>query len=215
MKLLLTLARKAARGKCVSLETKSAYQILGDFMYVVECFAGEVGLNVPETVQSNEADAKAETQGKDAPEVVSVDLKLIRVGGPAVPVTADGNSLPAYDEDEDLSKRKLNIERIVRKDGIEVYKDQAGRLWTGLATFWIKRGKFNRANSTFQAGIAMVLTVRDFSRICDAYAEFNESLLSALMESLENPDDDEDEDDAKETERELDAINGSQTVLPQ
>ncbi|KAF9239666.1 hypothetical protein BU15DRAFT_87966 [Melanogaster broomeanus] len=209
-KLLLSLARKASRGEYVSPEGKSPYQLLGDFMDVVERFADEVGLDVAETVQSNEADVKAEAEAearrKDAPEAASVDGQLVRIGGPAVPVTADGNSLPAYDEDEDpLSKRKLNIERIVRKDGLEVYKDQAGRLWTGLATYWIKRGEFDRANSTFEAGIAMVLTVRDFTQIFDAYAEFNESLLSAMMESLENPDDDEDEDDAKETEHELDA----------
>ena len=209
-KLLLSLARKAARGEYVSPEGKSPYQILGDFIDVVERFSDEVGLDARDTVQSNEAfakaDAEAAVQNTHTQEPASADGQLIRVAGPAVPVSADGKPLQAYDEDEDpLSKRKLNIERIIHKDGLEVYKDQAGRLWSGIATYWIKRGEFDRANSTFEAGIASVLTVRDFTQIFDAYVQFTESLLSALMASLEEPDEDEDEDDAKETERELDA----------
>ena len=206
-KLLLSLARKAARGGYVSPEGKSPYQLLGDFIDVVERFSDEVGLDVHDTVQSNEANAKADAEAEVRnTHTQEVDGQLIRVAGPAVPVSEDGKPLPAYDEDEDpLSKRKLNIERIIHKDGLEVYKDQAGRLWSGIATYWIKRGEFDRANSTFEAGIASVLTVRDFTQIFDAYVQFTESLLSAMMESLEEPDEDEDEDDAKTTERELDA----------
>jgi pre-mRNA-splicing factor SYF1 len=205
-KLLLSLARKAARGGYVSPEGKSPYQLLGDFIDVVERFSDEVGLDVRDTVQSNEATAKADAEAevrnaRQGP--ASADGQLIRVAGPVVPVSTDGKPLPTYDEDEDpLSQRRLNIERIIHKDGLEVYKDQAGRLWSGIATYWIKRGEFDRANSTFEAGIASVLTVRDFTQIFDADVQFTESLLSAMMESLEEPDDD---DDAKATERELDA----------
>ncbi|KAG6331528.1 hypothetical protein ID866_7563 [Astraeus odoratus] len=209
-KLLLSLARKAARGEYVSPESKSPYQLLGDFLDVVERFAEEVGLDVDDTVKSNAADAKADAEAKEkedeSREPASLEGSLVRIAGPPVPIAADGKPLTAYDEDEDpLSKQKLNIERIVRKDGLEVYKDQAGRLWTGLATYWIKRGEFDRAKATFEAGIASVLTIRDFTQIFDAYAEFSESLISAMMESLENPEEDEDEEDAKETEIELDA----------
>ena len=45
-----------------------------------------------------------------------------------------------------------------------------------------------------------MLTVRDFTQIFDAYAEFSESVISALMASLEEGDD----DDVAETEAELD-----------
>jgi pre-mRNA-splicing factor SYF1 len=47
-----------------------------------------------------------------------------------------------------------------------------------------------------------VLTIRDFTQIFDAYAEFGESLISAMMASLE---DEEDDEDAAETQKELDA----------
>ncbi|CAL1704302.1 unnamed protein product [Somion occarium] len=212
-KLLLSLARKAAQGKYTSPEGKSPYQLLCDWLEVVEQHADEVGMDVDDTVVSNAAIAKADGEAQTAAskpqaeiESASTKGRLIRFAGPPVALGLDGKELPLYDEDEDpLSPRKLNIENIILKDGLEVYKDQAGRLWTGLATYWIKRGEFDRAKDTFEKGLASVLTIRDFTQIFDAYAEFSESLISAMMESLANPDEDEDEEDVKETEQELDA----------
>lgn len=210
-KLLLSLARKAAKGEYTSPEGKSSYQLLIEWLEVAEQHAEEVGLDVDDTVDSNAAIAKAEAEEEAAAdqqptEPAKVDGELIRFAGPAVAVDGDGKVLPAYDEDEDpISPRKLNIERIIKKDGLAVYKDQAGRLWTGLATYWIKRGEFDRAKSTFEDGIASVLTIRDFTQIFDAYAEFSESLISAMMESIAEPDEDDDEESIKETEAELDA----------
>jgi pre-mRNA-splicing factor SYF1 len=195
-KLLLSLARKAARGEYTSPEEKSPFQLLGDWIDVVEKFPDEVGLDVDETDASNSTVVAAM-------EPASTDGKLIRLNGPAVPVVADGAGVRPYDEDEDpTSAKKLNIEQIIHRDGLAMYKDQVGRLWTGLATYWIKRGEFDRARDTFEQGIKSVLTIRDFTQIFDAYAEFGESLISAMMESLEN---EEDEGDAAETEGELDA----------
>jgi pre-mRNA-splicing factor SYF1 len=169
-KLLLALARKAARGEYISPEGKSPYQLLGDWIDVVENFPEDVGLDIDETDTSN---------------------------------TVATNDAGIQSEDEDpTSTKKLNVEQILHEDGLAVYKDQAGRLWTGLATYWIKRGEFDRTRDTFEQGIKSVLTIRDFTQIFDAYAEFGESLISAMMENLEN---EEDEGDAAEIERELDA----------
>ncbi|KAG5342203.1 hypothetical protein C0989_004515 [Termitomyces sp. Mn162] len=208
-KLLLSLARKAARGEYTSPEGKSPYQLLEAWIEVVEKFADEVGLDVEETMESNEAIALAEENAAEnateAAEPASANGKLIRMAGPAISVTSDGQTTHPYDEDEDpLIPRKLNVEKIIHKDGLAIYKDQAGRLWTGLATYWIKRAEFDRAKETFENGLKSVLTIRDFTQIFDAYAEFGESLISALMSSLEN-EDDESEEEAAETERELDA----------
>ncbi|KAL0063310.1 pre-mRNA-splicing factor syf1 [Marasmius tenuissimus] len=205
-KLLLSLARKAARGEYTSPEGKSPFQLLEDWIDVVEKFSDDVGFDVDETIESHAAAAKEEEEEEarkaenEAP--ASVDGKLIRVAGPPVALDADGKPLAPYDEDEDpVSSRKLNIERVMAKDGFAIYKDQAGRLWTGLATYWIKRVEFDRAKETFEKGLAEVLTIRDFTQIFDGYSEFGESLISAMMESLA---DEEDEEDAAETEKELD-----------
>ena len=210
-KLLLKLARQAARGEYISPEGKSPYQLLGEWMDVVEAHAEDVGLDVEETDESNTADEKAAADSAaaavagDAQAPASVKGSLIRFAGPAVNVDETGNAVPEYDADEDPSSSvKQNIERIVRKDGLAVYKDQAGRLWTGLATYWIKRGEFDRAKETFEAGLAAVLTIRDFTQIFDAYAEFSESIVSALMEALAEEDDEDEENSKEEMEGEID-----------
>jgi pre-mRNA-splicing factor SYF1 len=209
-KLLLALARKAGRGEYASPEGKSPFQLLGDWIDVVEKFSDEIGLDVEETDQSNDQYAKDEAEAAEASQQASkaapasVEGSLIRFAGP--PVAATSDSRP-YDEDEDpLSPRKLNIERIIRKDGLAVYHDQAGRLWTGLATYWIKRGEFDRAKETFEAGVTTVMTIKDFAQIFDAYVEFCESLIGAMMQSLEEGADgeDEDEENGDELEKELD-----------
>jgi pre-mRNA-splicing factor SYF1 len=76
----------------------------------------------------------------------------------------------------------LDIDAIIRS-GIERFSDQRGKLWTGLATYWITRGDFERARDVFEEGITTVMTVRDFTMIFDSYVEFEESIISTLMES--------------------------------
>ncbi|KAK3318580.1 hypothetical protein B0H66DRAFT_557741 [Apodospora peruviana] len=75
----------------------------------------------------------------------------------------------------------IDVERIIRS-GIERFADQRGKLWCGLATYWIRRGSFERARDVFEEGITTVMTVRDFTLIFDSYTEFEESIIGALME---------------------------------
>ena len=75
----------------------------------------------------------------------------------------------------------IDVERIIRS-GIERFADQRGKLWCGLATYWIRRGSFERARDVFEEGITTVMTVRDFTLVFDSYTEFEESIISALME---------------------------------
>lgn len=75
----------------------------------------------------------------------------------------------------------LDVERIIRS-GIARFADQRGKLWAGLATYWIRRGSFERARDVFEEGITTVMTVRDFTLIFDSYVEFEESVIGALME---------------------------------
>ncbi|KAI9458039.1 spliceosome complex protein [Russula earlei] len=204
-KLLLALSRKAARGEYISAEGKSPYQLLGDLLDVVEAHAEDVGMGVEE-LPSTEAGGDSVDADAENPQQQQSNHGLIRFAGPPIAVGADGKPTPVYDEDEDPDNpRKLNVEKIVRKDGLAVYKDQAGRLWTGLATYWIQRGEFERAKDTFETGITTVLTIRDFTQIFDAYAEFSERVISGIMEELGNPDEEDEDLDVKETEEELDA----------
>ena len=76
----------------------------------------------------------------------------------------------------------INAESIVRS-GIERFADQRGKLWAGLATYWITRGNFEKARDIFEEGITTVMTVRDFTMIFDSYVEFEESIISTLMDA--------------------------------
>lgn len=231
-KYLLSIARRAQQNIYNSLEGKSPYQLFVDFLELVEKYADDVGMDEEETLElhatreavegavSGGGDAEGAANG-DAEQPASIEGRLMRIAGPPVPTSAAGTlhkppagfgggsssvAQLAYDEDSDpTSKRPLDVEGIVERDGLEVYKDQAGRLWTGLATYWIKRGELDRATATFERGLAAVVTIRDFTQIFDAYAEFSETMVSTLMDALADEDNLEDEDfDVEETEQELD-----------
>ena len=76
----------------------------------------------------------------------------------------------------------IDVENIVRS-GIDRFADQRGKLWAGLATYWITKGNFERARDIFEEGITTVMTVRDFTMVFDAYAEFEESIIGTLMDA--------------------------------
>lgn len=201
-----------------------------DFLELVEKYADQIGMDEEQTLELQRTKRAVEEKvDGEQPEVegqeqqpqeepASINGRLMRIAGPPVPLEQGKLFKPAnaasaqaptqliYDEDTDPSNaRLLDVEGIVERDGLQVYKDQAGRLWTGLATYWIKRGEFERATATFEKGLAAVVTIRDFTQIFDAYAEFSETMISTLMDALADEDNLEDEDfDAEETEQELD-----------
>lgn len=77
----------------------------------------------------------------------------------------------------------INVENVMRS-AIGRFADQRGKLWVNLATYWITRGNFEKARDTFEEGVTSVMTVRDFTLIFDSYVEFEESIISALMDSV-------------------------------
>jgi pre-mRNA-splicing factor SYF1 len=234
-KYLLSIARRASKNDYIPTEGKSPYQLFVDFLELVEKFAEDVGMSEEETLALQEsrrvvaAGEDGEGQDEEAgngetvqrEEPASMEGRLMRIAGPPVPLAGTAkihkplNAVtkgPAqsepevYDEDTDPSNsRLLDVEGIVQKDGLAMYKDQAGRLWTGLATYWIKRGEFERATATFERGLAVVVTIRDFTQIFDAYAEFSETMISTFMDALADEENLEDEEfDVEDTEKELD-----------
>lgn len=76
----------------------------------------------------------------------------------------------------------IDVDAILRS-GIDRFADQRGKLWTGLATYWITKGNFEKARDVFEEGIMTVMTVRDFTLIFDSYVEFEESIIGSLMEA--------------------------------
>ncbi|SCV67370.1 BQ2448_6016 [Microbotryum intermedium] len=192
-KLLLNLFQRALNNEYKDPDGKSAYQLLGEWLEVCEKYPEEVGIELEESLKKEkerlERAAEEKKEGGEEAAVASQALttgngKTQRNGRDTGP---SGFSDPPLDP---LSSDLVDVEYYVRSAGLNIYLDQVGRLWTGLATYWIKRGEFDHARSLFEEGISTVVTLRDFTQIFDAYAEFSESYISGLMESL---DDDEDE----------------------
>ncbi|KAE9461788.1 hypothetical protein C3L33_06288, partial [Rhododendron williamsianum] len=103
----------------------------------------------------------------------------------------------------------LNVDAIIR-GGIRKFTDEVGRLWTALADYYIRRELTEKARDVFEEGMTTVVTVRDFSVIFDAYAQFEETVLLVKMEGVSedeldegegNGEEDEDEDDDDEDDR--------------
>jgi pre-mRNA-splicing factor SYF1 len=181
-KYLLLLARRATKNLYSSLEGKSPYQLFVDFLELVEKYAEDVGMDEDETLALQESmgqiqeavdgEGEGSEEVPEGEEAASVSGRLMRIAGPPIPTESgvihkpvavkkaekDTDTDVLENEDTDPSNpRLLNVEGIVHTDGLSVYKDQAGRLWTGLATYWIKRGEFDRATATFEKGLATVL----------------------------------------------------------
>lgn len=79
----------------------------------------------------------------------------------------------------------LKVDPIIR-GGIRKFTDEVGRLWTSLADYYVRRGLYEKARDIFEEGISTVITVRDFSVIFDAYAQFEQSALAAKLEAAED-----------------------------
>ncbi len=76
----------------------------------------------------------------------------------------------------------IKVESILRQ-GIQCYIDQVGQLWNSLAAYYIGLRNFEKARDIYEEGMSKILTVRDFTQIFDAYSQFEESLISNLMDS--------------------------------
>ncbi|KAL6500094.1 hypothetical protein OROGR_028004 [Orobanche gracilis] len=95
----------------------------------------------------------------------------------------------------------LNVDAIIR-GGIRKFTDEVGRLWTSLADYYIRRGLLEKARDILEEGMTTVITVRDFSVIFDAYTQFEESMLSIKMKTVDDSDDEDTENIVEEEEEE-------------
>ncbi|KAK2191584.1 hypothetical protein NP493_50g00025 [Ridgeia piscesae] len=78
--------------------------------------------------------------------------------------------------------QSLKVDPIIRQ-GIKRYSDQVGLLWNSLADYYIRSSHFEKARDIYEEAILTVVTVRDFTQVFDAYAQFEESMISAKMET--------------------------------
>eukprot|EP00300_Choanocystis_sp_HF-7_P017933 c19881_g1_i1.p1 GENE.c19881_g1_i1~~c19881_g1_i1.p1 ORF type:complete len:933 (-),score=253.19 c19881_g1_i1:48-2846(-) len=93
---------------------------------------------------------------------------------------------------------RFNVDAVIRQ-GIRRYTADVGRLWVALGDYYIRSDHFDKARDVFHEAITTVVTVRDFSLVFDAYTQFEESLITAKMEGMENNEEDEEENSNQAT----------------
>jgi len=96
----------------------------------------------------------------------------------------------------------MRVEAIIRQ-GLRRFTSEVGRLWCALADYFIRLGHFEKARDVYEEAMSTVVTARDFSMIFDAYAQFEESMITAKMEVEEDSDDDSDEEEGDDVELEM------------
>ncbi|KAG1714240.1 Pre-mRNA-splicing factor SYF1 [Nymphon striatum] len=89
--------------------------------------------------------------------------------------------------------KSLKVDAIIR-GGLRKYTDQLGLLWCSLADYYLRSGLFERARDIYEEAIQTVMTVRDFSQVFDAYAEFEERAIAAKMNSSDKFNEEDDID---------------------
>ena len=82
----------------------------------------------------------------------------------------------------------IDVDAVIRS-GIHRFSDEVGRLWCCLADYYIRLAMFEKVRDVFEEALETVMTVRDFSVVFYAYAQFEESMLRAKMEMLGDDDD--------------------------
>ena len=83
------------------------------------------------------------------------------------------------DESEKLKRLKAEQEQLQASLG-----EMEGSLWAKLAQYYIAKGDFDMARSTYEEAMERVSRVRDFSLIFDAYVRFEEGVVEALVELM-------------------------------
>ncbi|KAI8977672.1 pre-mRNA splicing factor syf-1 [Mycotypha africana] len=106
----------------------------------------------------------------------------------------------AVDHCDDI--HSINVEAIIRS-GIKRFSDQVGILYSRLAMYWIRMGQLEKARDVFEEGITTVMTVRDFTVIFDAYAEFEEEMITTKMEMAKEREDQGEKDEEEDLDLDM------------
>jgi pre-mRNA-splicing factor SYF1 len=83
----------------------------------------------------------------------------------------------------------LRVDPIIR-GGLRRFTDMLGKLWCALADYYTRQGNFEKARDIYEEAIETVMTVRDFSQVFEAYAEFEEAGLTRTLEEIDENDED-------------------------
>mmetsp|Transcript_24926 Transcript_24926/g.37266 ORF Transcript_24926/g.37266 Transcript_24926/m.37266 type:complete len:1145 (+) Transcript_24926:191-3625(+) len=119
------------------------------------------------------------------------------------------------EDDEEKQKQKKIVEQQNQLQAS--LGEMEGTLWTKLAQFHIRMGEFELARSIYEEAMESVMRVRDFSLIFDGYIKFEEGVIEAMMEMMDEDEEDsaegkDDQEKTKEDVEDLDILLGDASI---
>ena len=102
----------------------------------------------------------------------------------------DNTSAAFGSTEEDKEETKSTPQSLNHRLG-----EMEGTLWTRLAEYHVRAGDFELARSVYEEALDAITRVRDFSLVFDAYVKFEEGVIEALMELMEDDDEEMGDDD--------------------
>lgn len=145
---------------------------------------------------------EAKVAGVDFDKIIRAVLRGqdVRRGGNQIAVTGNdlgfevfdntSNAFGASEDDNQQTKETTNSQALNHSLG-----EMEGTLWTRLAEYHVRAGDFELARSVYEEALDAITRVRDFSLVFDAYVRFEEGVIEALMELMEDEDEQEGDDE--------------------
>lgn len=145
---------------------------------------------------------EAKVAGVDFDKIIRAVLRGqdVHSGGNQIAVTGNdlgfevfdntSNAFGALEDDNQQTKETTNSQALNHSLG-----EMEGTLWTRLAEYHVRAGDFELARSVYEEALDAITRVRDFSLVFDAYVRFEEGVIEALMELMEDEDEQEGDDE--------------------
>ncbi|PXF42071.1 Pre-mRNA-splicing factor SYF1 [Gracilariopsis chorda] len=104
------------------------------------------------------------------------------------------------------SVRTVDVPQLLRS-GIADVSGEKGELWISLAHYHTRKADFDRARQVYEEAVTSLNSVKDFALVFDAYAKFQESLISAAIDEMEGMKEDRsDAAEIREAEGAIDSL---------
>lgn len=145
---------------------------------------------------------EAKVAGVDFDGIIRAVLKGqdIRSGGSDIAVDGgndlgfevfDNTTSKAFEASEDYDNQQTKVENNNNNNSQALdhsLGEMEGTLWIRLAEYHVRAGDFELARSVYEEALDAITRVRDFSLVFDAYVRFEEGVIEALMELMEDED---------------------------
>ena len=138
---------------------------------------------------------EAKVAGVDFDGIVRAVLKGQDMSGGVTGKGGDVLGFEVFDNTEGEQKDKSSTPQALNHR----LGEMEGTLWMRLAEYHVRAGDFELARSVYEEALDAITRVRDFSLVFDAYVKFEEGVIEALMELMEEEEEEDEDEEANET----------------